>query len=61
MTTYHRDGVEPALDPAPDSGEERGRTDDEDTVQCLGIVSCGELRCILHVTLQAPELPEANI
>ena len=54
------DGVEPALDPAPDGGEEEGRADDEDAVQRLGVVGGGQLRRHLHVALEVPELLDAG-
>lgn len=54
------DRIEPALDPAPDSAEERRRADNEYAIQRLGVMRCGELRRSLHVLLQVPELLETD-
>lgn len=53
-------GVEPALDPAPDGAEEKGRANDKDAVERLGVVSGGKLRRRLHVALEVPELLQAD-
>lgn len=54
------DGIEPALDPSPNSAEEGRRANNEYAIQCLGVMCGGKLRSSLHVLLEVPELLEAN-
>lgn len=56
----HGDGVEPALDPAPDGAEEDGRANDEDSVEGFRVMGRGQLGCGLHVAFEVPKLLEPN-